>query len=453
MITLKNNNGKRGFVLLLLALLIMPCAEARQVSFNGKLKGNVPTGMRIYFMAAGVRQGGNDTLSYGSGNYSVSCASPSPYGFYKIMSVYHQRQNSTTLHLKDGAKAPVLRVDTLGVSIVKPDADNKVLQVFNDGYANLSKRLWMEGRDMTNDQLKDCVTAYERLADSIVAAAKPSADVAQYMRIWAATQTFAAVNSLKFATGHAPAELGINPHDEALRLLPVVDSPMSALFSDTHNIAIAAISGKSLTDRLESLAATVKDTALVRRAQSSMLHRWLSSFDYQNHFDEGLEELRSLTAKYHFDGKYVADFEAKRSTIKGTPFPAEAKLFDRDGKEVSFAQFKGKVVYVDLWASWCVPCIREVPHLKQLEKEFEGKSIAFVSISIDSNVDAWKRKSEQLDLHGNQFINSDNSLGKALNVNGIPRFLIYGADGNLVDGNAPRPSDTRTKPMLEKLCQ
>lgn len=435
-------------------MLLLPLATAaRQASFSGKLKGKVPAGMRIFFMAAGARQGGNDTLAYADGKYAATCPSPSPYGFYRLVSVYHQRQSSTTLYLKDGAKAPVLRADTLGVTIAKPDADNKALQVFNDGYASLSKRLWMEGRGMTTGHLKDCVVAYERLADSIVAAVRPSADVAQYLRIWAATQKFSAIGSLKFATGHAPAELGINQHDEALRLLPVVDNPMAALFGDAHNVAIAAISGKSLTDRLASLAATVKDSALARRAQASMLQRWLSSFDYQNHFDEGLEELRSLTAKYRLGNKYVADFESKRSTIKGTPFPAEAKLYDRDGKEASFAQFKGKVVYVDLWASWCVPCIREVPHLKQLEKDMEGKNIAFVSISIDTNTDAWKRKAKQLDLHGNQFINSDNSLAKALNVSGIPRFLIYGANGNLIDGNAPRPSDTRTKPLLEKLCQ
>ncbi len=452
MITL-NNNCKRGFVLLLLALLIAPCTKAQQVSISGKLKGDVPAGMRIYCLAPGAAQGRNDTLAYGGGKYAATWVAPSLYGFYSLVSVYHQRQNSMPLYLKSGAKPLVLHVDTLGTTIVKPDADNKALQVFNDDYASLSKQLWMEGRNLAAGQIGHLVKGYERLADSIVAAVKPSADVTKYLRMWAATQTFSAIGSLKFATGHAPADLGFNPHDEALRLLPVVDNPMSVLFGDVHNIAIAAISGNSLTERLESLSSTVKDTALVRRAQSSLLSRWLSSFDYQNHFDEGLEELRSLTAKYSLDGKYVADFEAKRSTIKGTPFPAAVKLFDRDGKEASFTQFKGKVVYVDLWASWCVPCIREVPHLKQLEKDFEGKNIAFVSISIDTNVDAWKRKAEQLDLHGNQFINSDNSLGKALNVNGIPRFLIYGADGNLVDGNAPRPSDTRTKPMLERLCQ
>lgn len=434
-------------------MLLLPfTAAAQEVSISGKLKGDVPAGMRIFLSPAGGH-GKADTIAYAKGRFTARCAEASPYGFYSLVSVCHQRQSVVTLRLDGTQKSLILRLDTLGASVYKPTTDNKALQVFNDGYTRLSKQFWMQGRDMTDSRLKDNVAAYERLADSIVAAVRPSAITAQYLRMWAATQAFSAIGSLKFATSHAPADLGMNLREEALRLLPVVDNGMSILFPNARDIAIAAISGKSLTERLESLSSTVKDTALVRRAQSSLLSRWLSSFDYQNHFDGGLEELQSLTAKYRLDGKYVADFEAKRSTIKGTPFPAEARLFDRDGKEASFAQFKGKVVYVDLWASWCVPCIREVPRLKQLEKDFEGRNIAFVSISIDSNVDAWKRKAEQLDLHGNQFINSDNSLGKALNVNGIPRFLIYDADGNLINGDAPRPSDTRTKPMLEKLCQ
>ena len=59
---------------------------------------------------------------------------------------------------------------------------------------------------------------------------------------------------------------------------------------------------------------------------------------------------------------------------------------------MDFAQFRGKYVYIDLWASWCVPCCREVPHLQKLEKELENKDVVFLSISIDQNPSAWKKK-------------------------------------------------------------
>lgn len=436
-----------------LMLLLPFSAKAQELTITGKIKGTVPTGMRIFLMPIGGNMSKNDTLAYGKGRYTAHCQKTSEYGLYSLISIYNQRQNIVPVRLTDSSKPLALRVDTMGVSVDKPDNDNKALATFNNGYVNLSKQLWIQGKEMTNAQLKSNVLGCESLADSVIKAMRPSDVVAQYLRMWASIQTYSSLSGLKFATGHAPSELGLDTKSEAKRLLPLLDNDMSSIFSNAHDVAIATLSGKSLAERLEAMSGNVKNERLAARSRRSLLDRWASSFDYQNHFDEGLEELRKLTAQYNLDSKYIADFEAKRATIKGTPFPSNAKLLDADGNEVSFNTFKGKVVYVDMWASWCVPCIKEIPHLKQLEKEFEGKNIAFVSISIDAAPNAWKQKMKQLDLHGNQLINSDNSLGKSLNVRSIPRFLIYGADGNLIDNNAPRPSDTRIRPMLEKLCK
>ena len=104
-----------------------------------------------------------------------------------------------------------------------------------------------------------------------------------------------------------------------------------------------------------------------------------------------------------------------------------------------------------MWASWCVPCIKEIPHLKELEKNLSNSDVVFLSISIDSKEEAWKKKVTALGLEGNLFIDKDNKLCEALNVNGIPFFIIYDKEGKLYKYNAPRPSDVRTKPLLEGL--
>ena len=104
------------------------------------------------------------------------------------------------------------------------------------------------------------------------------------------------------------------------------------------------------------------------------------------------------------------------------------------------AMFKGKYVYVDLWASWCVPCCKQVPYLQALEKELQNKNVVFVSISTDSSEAPWKKKMEQLDMHGNQWLNPDGKLCDKLNVSGIPHFLIYDKEGNLHTYDAQRPS-------------
>lgn len=117
---------------------------------------------------------------------------------------------------------------------------------------------------------------------------------------------------------------------------------------------------------------------------------------------------------------------------------------DRNGKAVSARNFSGKVVYLDVWATWCGPCIQELPYLEQLNAEYQGNSdIALISISIDQDQEAWKRFLQQRSPRGLQLYAENNwssSLVSAFNIRGIPRFIIIGKDGKILDATAPRPS-------------
>ncbi len=130
---------------------------------------------------------------------------------------------------------------------------------------------------------------------------------------------------------------------------------------------------------------------------------------------------------------------------KGAPSP---KFIDYDnflGGKTSLDDFKGKYVYIDLWATWCMPCIKEIPSLKELEKEYKDKNIEFVSISVDNKNDyeKWKKLVKQKKLGGVQLFadeNLESSFTKAYGVVGIPRFIFIDAKGNIIDADAPRPS-------------
>ena len=132
---------------------------------------------------------------------------------------------------------------------------------------------------------------------------------------------------------------------------------------------------------------------------------------------------------------------------------------DAKGKNVSLSDFKGKVVYVDVWATWCGPCRRELPHLKELEKKFHGnKDIVFMSISTDAVKDIQKWKdfivAEQLpgvQLHGRT--DDDNDIAKIYQISGIPRFLLFDKQGNIVSTDAPRPSSPEIEPLLRNLLK
>lgn len=99
---------------------------------------------------------------------------------------------------------------------------------------------------------------------------------------------------------------------------------------------------------------------------------FMSGFDYKNDFESGVARLQALTDKYSLPASYLESFRARRATVPGLPFPEGVRLFDRDGKVVDFSIFRGKYVYVDLSASWCGPCCKEVPYLQQARERYGG---------------------------------------------------------------------------------
>ena len=128
------------------------------------------------------------------------------------------------------------------------------------------------------------------------------------------------------------------------------------------------------------------------------------------------------------------------------------------GGSTSLSDFRGSYLYIDIWATWCQPCLYEIPFLKELEKEFHGKNIRFVSISIDKSDDyhVWKKMVKEKNLSGIQLF-ADNSFDskfvKDYEIHGIPRFILIDPQGNIVNANASRPSEKKTKSVLEKLLK
>lgn len=121
------------------------------------------------------------------------------------------------------------------------------------------------------------------------------------------------------------------------------------------------------------------------------------------------------------------------------------KYKDIDGKEVSLDDLQGKFVYIDIWATWCGPCREEIPHLQKLEKAFKGMNVAFVSISIDENKDAWEKMVKSEKLGGIQLhTGGDREFIEAFRVSGIPRFILLDPDGNILEANMSRPSEEKT---------
>jgi thiol-disulfide isomerase/thioredoxin len=127
-------------------------------------------------------------------------------------------------------------------------------------------------------------------------------------------------------------------------------------------------------------------------------------------------------------------------------------LTDTEGKEHSLSDYLGKLVYIDFWATWCGPCKGEIPFLQKLEEEYKGKNIVFISVSTDRQSDRqkWLDMVKEKKLGGVQLFAGDraNQVINPYHINSIPRFVLIDKEGNLIDGNAPRPSDSEIRPLI-----
>ncbi len=116
---------------------------------------------------------------------------------------------------------------------------------------------------------------------------------------------------------------------------------------------------------------------------------------------------------------------------------------------------KGKVVYVDFWASWCVPCRLAFPKAKELIKEYKDKNFVYIYLSIDRIPSKWYSaiKEENITSFNHNYIleeDMNNVFLKALEVKFIPRYIIFNKEGKLVESNAPGPDNKEIKLLLNK---
>ncbi|MCI6549799.1 MAG: TlpA family protein disulfide reductase [Prevotella sp.] len=152
-------------------------------------------------------------------------------------------------------------------------------------------------------------------------------------------------------------------------------------------------------------------------------------------FEQGLEPIKAKLA-WSKPGQPAIDFEG----------------LCPDGSRLKLSDLRGKLVVVDVWATWCVPCLRMMPLFKQLEEELKNPHLAFMSVCLGVSVeeDRWRKIIADNHLKGNLiFIDSwTKGFAKDYHVTGVPRFLIIGPDGKVISYAAPAPIHPELKQMI-----
>lgn len=91
--------------------------------------------------------------------------------------------------------------------------------------------------------------------------------------------------------------------------------------------------------------------------------------------------------------KYEPMIKTDMKSFNGKPLPSDPTLEAPDGSTCKLSSLYGKLTYIDMWATWCGPCCKEIPHLEKVVEKYKGNDkIQFLSLSIDANKQAWLNK-------------------------------------------------------------
>ncbi len=159
--------------------------------------------------------------------------------------------------------------------------------------------------------------------------------------------------------------------------------------------------------------------------------------DFQwGHFDQGEQRL----AEFLQDNPYpeytevVEEVVRKASKLKpGQPAP-DFTLDDLQGQSVSLSDFRGQAVFLDFWASWCGPCIEDLPHLAKIKQQAQNQKIVFLSISLDASVKQWCQAVEAHTLTGVHVHAPGGwqaAVAQLYQVRSIPSYFLVGPDGRM----------------------
>lgn len=308
---------------------------------------------------------------------------------------------------------------------------------------------------------------YQQAMRAADAVSDPDAREA-YRRLTEARKMYYTIQSLSIARS-----MGETVDEEQLEQLiasidPNVDeSRLSGLLSYWYNHAKLRRGNKRKMDLNSYFVEQIQavDSALTNEGnKKSLLNTLTQMFLMYEPTDSCILDYRTALAPQLEKAPTVNNLiqqvvDARAKQVKdGDRLPMDPVLIALDGSKRKLSEvIAGKVAYIDIWATWCGPCCREIPYMEQVARRFaKDDRIMFVSISQDSNRDAWVKKMEKEKPEWPNYI-FDSASGRdfleAMSINGIPRFLLVGKDGRLIAVDAARPSADDIDQILNKALE
>jgi thiol-disulfide isomerase/thioredoxin len=176
----------------------------------------------------------------------------------------------------------------------------------------------------------------------------------------------------------------------------------------------------------------------------------------KKYYDMFIQNVSDTTISNYLNKKYSYLFDDE------TTHSNDIELLDTDNKRISLSEIlkynKGNFIYIDFWASWCAPCLKEMPSAKSIREKYKDENIVFIYLSIFDEKENWKqsiKKAQLQNVKNNYLILNpyDAILIKNLNIKSIPRYLLYDKNGELIYRNAPEPSSLELQQIFNQLIE
>lgn len=220
------------------------------------------------------------------------------------------------------------------------------------------------------------------------------------------------------------------------------------------NKKIEDLNDKDLSP-LEANLLVVKDiqspTILHSRLSNALFHFTVNETNMELMRDKML----ALAKQERTKKAIIEHYEIISKLKPGSPAPS-FNFENYHGGKTNLSDLKGKYIYIDVWATWCAPCIREIPYLKKIEEEFSDANIEFVSISVDEPRfhGTWRKMIKTNELSGTQLLADDgwnSDFVHDYGIQGIPRFILIDDINNIISADIEKPSDPSLKEKLKAL--